>query len=129
VHDKKFTREGRTGEEALRSQMEASKRAAQVGADRIINVANGVEPAGYASNKAIFGVHFEASVNERAIRPDLRFLKPRAACCCSWDLGTTSPFPGVRWSKSAARSLSRGVRSRRRSHQPAPGRHDGLDDV
>jgi hypothetical protein len=34
--------------------MEASKRAAQVGADRTINVASGAEPAGYASNKGDF---------------------------------------------------------------------------
>ena len=54
MHDKKFPREGRTGEEAPRSQMEASKRAAQVGADRTINVASGAEPAGYASNKGDF---------------------------------------------------------------------------
>jgi hypothetical protein len=43
--------------------------------------------------RAIFEVHFEASVNERAIRPDLDFLRParRAAAAGAWGLHLRSP--------------------------------------
>ena len=47
------------------------KRAAQVGADRTINVANGRSLPVAPPIRAIFDVHFEPFVNERAIRPDL----------------------------------------------------------
>lgn len=57
--------------------------------------------------RAIFDVHFEASVNERAIRPDLDFLRPARRAAAAGALGATSPFPGVSWSKCAARPLSR----------------------
>ena len=75
--------------------MEASKRAAQVGADRTINLASvPVMPP----IRVIFDVHFEAPVNERAIRPDLDFLRParRAVAAGAWGRHLRSPEYGGR---------------------------------
>jgi L-idonate 5-dehydrogenase len=41
--------------------------------------------------RAIFDVHFEASVNERAIRPDLDFLRPARRAAGAWGLHLRSP--------------------------------------
>jgi hypothetical protein len=43
--------------------------------------------------RAIFDVHFEASVNEQAIRPDLDFLRParRAVAAGAWGRHLRSP--------------------------------------
>lgn len=57
---------------------EALAKAAQVGADRTINVVD--EPdalAHYAANKGYFDIHFEASGNQRALRSGIEVLKPR----------------------------------------------------
>src|SRR5256886_5247205 len=49
-----------------------------LGADRVINVADGPEQLGaYTANKGYFDVQFEASGNERAVRSGLEVLKPR----------------------------------------------------
>jgi L-idonate 5-dehydrogenase len=56
----------------------ALKKAAQIGADRTINVANDHEElSAFTANKGYFDVHFEASGSERAVRSGLEVLKPR----------------------------------------------------
>jgi L-idonate 5-dehydrogenase len=53
-------------------------KAADIGADRTINVAtDGDKLAAYSANKGYFDVMFEASGNERAVRSGLEVLKPR----------------------------------------------------
>lgn len=53
-------------------------KAIEVGADRVINVANNPqELAAYSDNKGYFDVHFEASGNQAAVRSGLEALKPR----------------------------------------------------
>ncbi|CDN57178.1 IdnD L-idonate 5-dehydrogenase (plasmid) [Neorhizobium galegae bv. officinalis bv. officinalis str. HAMBI 1141] len=52
--------------------------ALQVGADRVINVANQPEDlVSYSANKGYFDVQFEASGNQSALRSGLEVLKPR----------------------------------------------------
>lgn len=54
------------------------KKAAEVGADRTINVAtDGGQLAAYNVNKGSFDVVFEASGNERAVRAALDVIRPR----------------------------------------------------
>ncbi len=53
-------------------------KAADIGADRTINVATDADKLGaYSANKGYFDVMFEASGNERAVRSGLEVLKPR----------------------------------------------------
>lgn len=55
------------------------RKATEIGADRVINVAG--EPgelARYSANKGYFDVQFEASGNERAVRSGLEVLRPRS---------------------------------------------------
>ncbi|MEK1926537.1 MAG: L-idonate 5-dehydrogenase [Rhizobium giardinii] len=53
-------------------------KAADIGADRTINVATDADKlAAYSANKGYFDVMFEASGNERAVRSGLEVLKPR----------------------------------------------------
>lgn len=53
-------------------------KALEVGADRVINVANNPQDlAAYSDNKGYFDVHFEASGNQAAVRSGLEALKPR----------------------------------------------------
>ena len=55
------------------------KKALEVGADQVINVASDPEKlAAYSANKGTFDVQFEASGNERAVRSGLDVLKPRS---------------------------------------------------
>ena len=55
------------------------KKALEVGADQVINVASDPERlATYSANKGYFDVQFEASGNERAVRSGLDVLKPRS---------------------------------------------------
>lgn len=54
-------------------------KALEVGADRVINVAENPEQlSAYAANKGYFDVQFEASGNERAVRSGLEVLRPRS---------------------------------------------------
>ena len=54
-------------------------KALEVGADRVINVAESPEKlSAYAENKGYFDVQFEASGNERAVRAGLEVLRPRS---------------------------------------------------
>ncbi|MDP9836301.1 L-idonate 5-dehydrogenase [Neorhizobium huautlense] len=54
-------------------------KALEVGADRVINVAeNPEELSAYAAGKGYFDVQFEASGNERAVRSGLEVLRPRS---------------------------------------------------
>lgn len=56
----------------------ALKKAAQVGADRTINVALHPDQLNaFSANKGYFDIHLEASGNERAVRSGLEVLKPR----------------------------------------------------
>lgn len=55
------------------------KKAVDIGADRVINVAeNPEELSAYSGNKGYFEVQFEASGNERAVRSGLEVLRPRS---------------------------------------------------
>lgn len=55
------------------------KKALDVGADRVINVAeNAEELAAYSANKGYFDVQFEASGNQSAVRAGLEALRPRS---------------------------------------------------
>ncbi len=55
------------------------KKALEVGADRVINVAENPEDlSAYSANKGYFDVQFEASGNERAVRSGLEVLRPRS---------------------------------------------------
>jgi len=55
------------------------KKALEVGADRVINVAeNPQDLSAYSANKGYFDVQFEASGNERAVRSGLEVLRPRS---------------------------------------------------
>jgi L-idonate 5-dehydrogenase len=55
------------------------KKALEIGADRVINVAETPEQLStYSSNKGYFDVQFEASGNERAVRSGLEVLRPRS---------------------------------------------------
>ncbi len=54
-------------------------KALEIGADRVINVAdNPDELSAYSANKGYFDVQFEASGNERAVRSGLEALRPRS---------------------------------------------------
>lgn len=54
-------------------------KALEVGADRVINVAdNPEELSAFSANKGYFDVQFEASGNERAVRSGLEVLRPRS---------------------------------------------------
>ena len=54
------------------------KKALEVGADRVINVANQPEELStYSANKGYFDVQFEASGNQSALHAGLEVLKPR----------------------------------------------------
>nr|WP_250808836.1 L-idonate 5-dehydrogenase [Neorhizobium tomejilense] len=54
------------------------RKALEIGADRVINVANQPEDlASYSANKGYFDVQFEASGNQSASRSGLEVLKPR----------------------------------------------------
>ncbi|TIM51897.1 MAG: L-idonate 5-dehydrogenase, partial [Mesorhizobium sp.] len=54
------------------------KTAAEIGADRTINVATDADKlAAYNADKGYFDVMFEASGNERAVRAGLEVLRPR----------------------------------------------------
>lgn len=54
-------------------------KALEIGADRVINVANNPEElSAYSTNKGYFDVQFEASGNERAVRSGLEVLRPRS---------------------------------------------------
>ncbi|MBD9454761.1 L-idonate 5-dehydrogenase [Rhizobium sp. RHZ02] len=54
-------------------------KASEIGADRVINVANHPEElSAYSANKGYFDVQFEASGNERAVRSGLEVLRPRS---------------------------------------------------
>lgn len=54
-------------------------KALEVGADRVINVAeNPEELSAYAAGKGYFDVQFEASGSERAVRSGLEVLRPRS---------------------------------------------------
>lgn len=56
------------------------RKALEIGADRVINVAEAPEQlAAYSANKGYFDVQFEASGNERAVRAGLEVLRPRSA--------------------------------------------------
>ncbi|QCJ00623.1 L-idonate 5-dehydrogenase [Agrobacterium larrymoorei] len=55
------------------------KKAVDIGADRVINVAeNPEELSAFSANKGYFEVQFEASGNERAVRSGLEVLRPRS---------------------------------------------------
>ncbi len=55
------------------------QKALEVGADRVINVAeNPEELSAYSADKGYFDVQFEASGNERAVRSGLEVLRPRS---------------------------------------------------
>lgn len=55
------------------------RKALEIGADRVINVANNPDAlSAYSSNKGYFDVQFEASGNERAVRSGLEVLRPRS---------------------------------------------------
>ncbi|NTJ44564.1 L-idonate 5-dehydrogenase [Agrobacterium larrymoorei] len=55
------------------------RKALDVGADRVINVAENAEDlSAYSANKGYFDVQFEASGNERAVRAGLEVLRPRS---------------------------------------------------
>ncbi|NKN35194.1 L-idonate 5-dehydrogenase [Agrobacterium sp. a22-2] len=55
------------------------RKALEIGADRVINVAENPEQLhAYAVNKGYFDVQFEASGNERAVRSGLEVLRPRS---------------------------------------------------
>lgn len=55
------------------------QKALDVGADRVINVAENPEDlSAYAAGKGYFDVQFEASGNERAVRSGLEVLRPRS---------------------------------------------------
>ena len=55
------------------------RKALEVGADRVINVATDARALGaYAADKGYFDVQFEASGNERAVRSGLELLRPRS---------------------------------------------------
>ena len=55
------------------------KKALEIGADRVINVAETPEQlSAYSANKGYFDVQFEASGNERAVRSGLEVLRPRS---------------------------------------------------
>ncbi|WP_160003923.1 L-idonate 5-dehydrogenase [Rhizobium sp. 18055] len=55
------------------------KKALEIGADRVINVAETPEQlSAYSSNKGYFDVQFEASGNGQAVRSGLEVLKPRS---------------------------------------------------
>ena len=55
------------------------KKALEVGADQVINVASDPERlSAYSADKGHFDVQFEASGNERAVRSGLEVLKPRS---------------------------------------------------
>ena len=67
--------------------------AAEIGADRTINVATDAEKlAAYGADKGSFDVMFEASGNERAIRSGLDVLKPRGVLM-QLGLGGDIAFP------------------------------------
>jgi L-idonate 5-dehydrogenase len=54
-------------------------KALEIGADRVINVAdNPDELSAFSTNKGYFDVQFEASGNERAVRSGLEALRPRS---------------------------------------------------
>lgn len=54
-------------------------KALEIGADRVINVAdNPDELSAYSANKGYFDVQFEASGNERAVRSGIEALRPRS---------------------------------------------------
>lgn len=54
-------------------------KALEIGADRVINVANNPEElAAYSANKGYFDVQFEDSGNERAVRSGLELLRTRS---------------------------------------------------
>ncbi|WEX90910.1 L-idonate 5-dehydrogenase [Sinorhizobium garamanticum] len=54
------------------------KKALEVGADRVINVASNAETlSAYSANKGYFDVQFEASGNQSALRSGLEVLRPR----------------------------------------------------
>jgi L-idonate 5-dehydrogenase len=54
-------------------------KALEIGADRVINVAEAPEQlSAYSANKGYFDVQFEASGNERAVRSGLEVLRPRS---------------------------------------------------
>ncbi len=51
----------------------------EIGADRVINVANNPEElSAYSASKGYFDVQFEASGNEHAVRSGLEVLRPRS---------------------------------------------------
>ncbi len=55
------------------------RKAAEIGADRVISVSkNPEELSAYSANKGYFDVQFEASGNERAVRSGLEVLRPRS---------------------------------------------------
>lgn len=55
------------------------QKAGEVGADRVINVAENPDALmSYGANKGYFDVHFEASGNASAVRSGLEVLKPRS---------------------------------------------------
>jgi len=55
------------------------RKAAEIGADRVINVLkNPEELSAYSANKGYFDIQFEASGNERAVRSGLEVLRPRS---------------------------------------------------
>jgi L-idonate 5-dehydrogenase len=54
-------------------------KALEIGADRVINVADNPEKLfAFSTNKGYFDVQFEASGNERAVRSGLEVLRPRS---------------------------------------------------
>ncbi len=54
-------------------------KALEIGADRVINVADNPEQlSAYSASKGYFDVQFEASGNERAVRSGLEVLRPRS---------------------------------------------------
>ncbi|MDO5897398.1 L-idonate 5-dehydrogenase [Agrobacterium sp. Azo12] len=55
------------------------KRALDIGADRVINVADNADQlSAYSANKGYFDVQFEASGNQSAVRSGLEVLRPRS---------------------------------------------------
>jgi L-idonate 5-dehydrogenase len=55
------------------------RKALEIGADRVINVAiSSEELSSYSANRGYFDVQFEASGNERAVRSGLEVLRPRS---------------------------------------------------
>jgi L-idonate 5-dehydrogenase len=55
------------------------KKALDVGADRVINVADNADQlSAYSANKGYFDVQFEASGNQSAVRAGLEVLRPRS---------------------------------------------------